>query len=132
MAELAGKTKVLLVEDNELNRDMLSRRLERRGFDVTTAVDGEVAVRIAKTLLPDVILMDMGLPGMNGWDATRMLKSDEPTRHIPVIALTAHALSLDRDQALAAGCDAFETKPVEIERLLEAIRKLVEKRGPRS
>jgi CheY-like chemotaxis protein len=132
MPSVDGIIKVLLVEDNELNRDMLSRRLQRRGYEVTTAVDGEIAVRISKDLLPDVILMDMGLPGMNGWDATRLIKSDSVTRHIPVIALTAHVMSLDKEQALAAGCDAFETKPVEIERLLDAIRGLLKQRRQRS
>jgi CheY-like chemotaxis protein len=117
--------RILLVEDNELNRDMLSRRLKRRGFEVLTALDGENAVQITTDLKPDIVLMDMGLPGMNGWDATRVLKGDVETKDIPVIALTAHAMSADRDQALAAGCDAFETKPVELDRLLETIHRLV-------
>jgi two-component system cell cycle response regulator DivK len=99
--------RILLVEDNELNRDMLSRRLQRRGFEVLTALDGENAVQITADIKPDIVLMDMRLPGMNGWDAARILKSDEKTRNVPVIALTAHAMSADREQAFAAGCDAF-------------------------
>ena len=126
MPEAQGTTTILLVEDNELNRDMLSRRLKRRGFEVITAVDGELAAQITGDVLPDVILMDMGLPGMNGWDATRMIKSDSRTKHIPVVALTAHAMNLDREQALDAGCDAYETKPVEIDRLLETIRRVID------
>jgi CheY-like chemotaxis protein len=118
--------RILLVEDNELNRDMLSRRLQRRGFEVLTALDGENAVQITADIKPDIVLMDMRLPGMNGWDATRVLKNDENTKNIPVIALTAHAMSADCDQALAAGCDAFETKPVELDRLLATIYSLVD------
>lgn len=119
-------TTVLLVEDNELNRDMLSRRLVRRGFTVLTAIDGETAIQFSREVMPDLILMDMGLPGMNGWDATRAIKRTPATSAIPIIALTAHALTADRDRALAAGCDAFETKPVELERLLNTIRLLLE------
>jgi CheY-like chemotaxis protein len=118
--------RILLVEDNELNRDMLSRRLQRRGFEVLTALDGENAVQITADIKPDIVLMDMRLPGMNGWDATRVLKNDENTKNIPVIALTAHAMGADCDQALAAGCDAFETKPVELDRLLATIYSLVD------
>jgi CheY-like chemotaxis protein len=125
MAESSRPAKVLLVEDNELNRDMLSRRLVRRGFEVVTAVDGEAAIQQTKEIKPDLILMDMGLPGLNGWDATRRIKANPDTYAIPVIALTAHALKADREQALAAGCDAFETKPVELERLLTTIRNLL-------
>ena len=125
MTDSGVKTKVLLVEDNELNRDMLTRRLERRGFRVVPALDGEAALNVARESNPDLILMDIGLPGMNGWDATRLLKGDPETRKIPVIALTAHALSSDREEAIAAGCDAFETKPVEIDRLLRTIVKLL-------
>lgn len=116
---------MLLVEDNELNRDMLTRRLQRRGFQVITALDGEGAIRAAREEKPDLILMDMGLPGVNGWDATRKIKENPETRHIPVVALTAHAMHGDRDQARQAGCDAFETKPVELERLLNTIRSLL-------
>lgn len=125
MAESSRPAKLLLVEDNELNRDMLSRRLVRRGFDVITVVDGEAAIRQTNEIKPDLILMDMGLPGLNGWDATRRIKANPETRAIPVIALTAHALRTDREQALAAGCDAFETKPVELDRLLNTIRNLL-------
>jgi CheY-like chemotaxis protein len=125
MAESSRPAKVLLVEDNELNRDMLSRRLVRRGFEVVTAVDGEAAIQQTKEIKPDLILMDMGLPGLNGWDATRRIKANPDTHAIPVIALTAHALKADREQALAAGCDAFETKPVELEQLLTTIRNLL-------
>lgn len=125
MAESPRPARVLLVEDNELNRDMLSRRLARRGFDVVTAVDGEAAIRRTNEIRPDLILMDMGLPGLNGWDATRRIKANPETRTIPVIALTAHALKTDREKALAAGCDAFETKPVELDRLLNTIHNLL-------
>lgn len=125
MAEFTRPTRVLLVEDNELNRDMLSRRLTRRGFHVVTAIDGEGAIQLTDESKPDLILMDMGLPGMNGWDATRKIKANPETRAIPVIALTAHAMSADREQALAAGCDAFETKPVELDRLLATIQDLL-------
>ena len=116
---------MLLVEDNELNRDMLTRRLQRRGFQVITALDGESAIRVANDEKPDLILMDMSLPGINGWDATRQLKENPETRHIPVVALTAHAMHGDREQASQAGCDAFETKPVELDRLLNTIRSLL-------
>jgi CheY-like chemotaxis protein len=125
MAESSRPAKLLLVEDNELNRDMLSRRLVRRGFDVITAIDGEAAIRKTNEIKPDLILMDMGLPGLNGWDATRRIKANPETHAIPVIALTAHALKTDREQALAAGCDAFETKPVELDRLLSTIHNLL-------
>jgi CheY-like chemotaxis protein len=121
-------TKVLLVEDNELNRDMLGRRLQRRGFEVLTAVDGESAIEITRQSKPDLILMDMGLPGINGWDATRILKNDVETRAIPIVALTAHALNADREQALSAGCNAFETKPIELDKLLSTIQFLLSQR----
>ncbi len=117
--------KILLVEDNELNRDMLSRRLIRKGFEVVMAVDGEVGVQMAQTELPDLILMDMSLPVLDGWGATRRLKADAATRRIPVIALTAHAMSDDRAQAIDAGCDDYDTKPVELERLLGKIQTLL-------
>ena len=123
-------SKILLVEDNELNRDMLSRRLVRHGFEVVTAVDGESAIRIVREAIPDLVLMDMSLPGINGWDATRIIKSSSDTSAIPVVALTAHAMSSDREEAFAAGCNGFETKPVEMDRLLATIRGLLaERRG---
>jgi CheY-like chemotaxis protein len=118
-------TKVLLVEDNDMNRDMLSRRLMRRGFEVIFAVDGQHGVDLARSEKPDIILMDMSLPVMDGWEATRRVKSDDATRHVPVIALTAHAMSGDHDRALAAGCDDYDTKPVEIDRLIGKIERLV-------
>ena len=111
--------KILLVEDNEMNRDMLSRRLIRRGFDVVIAVDGAQGVDMAVSESPDLILLDMSLPVMNGWDVAQTLKADTGTRHIPIIALTAHAMGGDREKALDAGCDEYETKPVEFKRLLE-------------
>jgi len=117
--------KILLVEDNEMNRDMLSRRLLRRGFDLVYAGDGIEALLVAKRDQPDLILMDMSLPEMDGWDATRAVRADASIAHLPVIALTAHAMSGDRERALAAGCDEFETKPVEFDRLLEKIQQLL-------
>ena len=117
--------KILLVEDNEMNRDMLSRRLIRRGFEVVIAVDGQQGVDLAGTVAPDVILMDMSLPVIDGWEATRRIKADPATRDIPVIALTAHAMSGDREKALAAGCDDYDTKPVDIERLLPKIQRFL-------
>ncbi len=111
-------TKVLIVEDNELNRDMLSRRLMRQGYEVIMAVDGEQGIQMALKEYPDLILMDMSLPKMDGWEATQKLKSEASTKHIPVIALTAHAMAEDRDKALQAGCDDYDTKPVELPRLL--------------
>ena len=118
--------KILLVEDNEMNSDMLSRRLTRKGFDVIVAVDGVEAVALAASDGPDLILMDMSLPGMDGWEATRRVKAAPETNHIPVIALTAHAMSSDREKALEAGCDDYDTKPVELERLLGKIERLLE------
>jgi CheY-like chemotaxis protein len=115
--------RILLVEDNEMNRDMLSRRLARNGFEVVVAVDGGQAVTMASAEKPDLILMDMSLPVMDGLEATRHIKAAPSTRSIPVIALTANALVEDRERALAAGCDDFDTKPVELPRLLEKIRK---------
>ena len=117
--------KILLVEDNEVNRDMLSRRLAKRGFEIEVAVDGSEGVEKARNGSPDLILMDMGLPVKNGWDAVRELKADEATRAIPVVALTAHAMSGDREKALEAGCDEFETKPVRLPQLIEKIEKLL-------
>jgi len=120
---------ILLVEDNEMNRDMLSRRLVKRGYDVALAVDGEQGVAMARAAPPALILMDMSLPGIDGWEATRQLKAAPETRGIPVIALTAHAMAGDREKALAAGCDDFDTKPVELTRLLEKIEALLARRG---
>lgn len=117
--------KILLVEDNEVNRDMLSRRLERKGFEVVLAVDGQSGVEMAQTEAPDLVLMDMSLPVLDGWEATRCLKANTATQRIPVIALTAHAMSGDRDKAIEAGCDDYDTKPVEILRLLGKIEALL-------
>jgi CheY-like chemotaxis protein len=117
--------KILLVEDNEMNRDMLSRRLERKGYQVVLAVDGQSGVEMAQTQAPDLVLMDMSLPVLDGWEATRRLKAAPATQHIPVIALTAHAMSSDRDKALEAGCDDYDTKPVELTRLLDKIEALL-------
>ena len=116
--------KILLVEDNEMNRDMLSRRLERKGYQVVLATDGASGVEMAQTHAPDLVLMDMSLPVLDGWEATRRLKADAATQHIPVIALTAHAMSSDRDKAIEAGCDDYDTKPVELPRLLGKIEAL--------
>lgn len=118
-------SKILLVEDNEMNRDMLSRRLMRRGYEVVLAVDGEDGLALAGSERPDLILMDMSLPILDGWEAARRLKSDPATAPIPIIALTAHAMSSDRDRALEAGCDDYDTKPVELPRLLEKIESLL-------
>jgi len=117
--------KILLVEDNEMNRDMLSRRLQRRGFEVLTAVDGESGLALTKSETPALVLMDMSLPGIDGWEATRQLKADPATSAIPVIALTAHAMAGDREQALAAGCDDFDIKPIDLDRLLAKIEALL-------
>ena len=122
-------TKILLVEDNEMNRDMLSRRLERKGYQVVLAVDGEGGVEMATSEAPDLVLMDMSLPVLDGWEATRRLKAAPATRHIPVIALTAHAMFSDRDKALQAGCDEYDTKPIELPRLLEKIEALLAAAG---
>lgn len=117
--------RILLVEDNEMNRDMLSRRLERKGYTVTCAMDGQEGVAKARAERPDLILMDMSLPVLDGWAATKQLKADDGTRAIPVIALTAHAMAEDEARAREAGCDDYDTKPVELERLLEKIQKLL-------
>ncbi len=117
--------KILLVEDNEMNRDMLSRRLARKGFDVATAEDGQRGVEMATSENPDLILMDMSLPVIDGWEATRRIKGAADTGKIPIIALTAHAMQSDREEALAAGCDDYDTKPVELPRLLEKIERLL-------
>jgi len=117
--------KILLVEDNEMNRDMLSRRLARRGFDVAIAQDGEQGVAMAQTDGFDLILMDMSLPGIDGWEATRQLRAQAATQDVPIIALTAHAMAGDRERALAAGCNDYDTKPVELDRLLGKITALI-------
>ena len=116
---------LLLVEDNEMNRDMLTRRLERKGYSVIFAQTGEQGILVARSETPDLILMDIHLPGINGLETTRLLKNDAATRHIPIIALTAHALITDREQAFEAGCDDYETKPVEFRRLTDKIDKLL-------
>jgi two-component system cell cycle response regulator DivK len=118
-------TKVLLVEDNEMNRDMLSRRLIRRGFQVVFAMDGQQGIDLARSERPDVILMDMSLPIIDGWEASRRLKADDATRSVPVIGLTAHAMSGDREKAIEAGCDDYDTKPVELDRLIGKIERLI-------
>ena len=121
--------KILIVEDNEMNRDMLSRRLSRRGYIVVTAHDGEQGLAAAQSENPDLVLMDMSLPVMDGWEATRRLKSDPVTRAIPVIGLTAHAMTGDREKAITAGCDDYDTKPVELPRLLGKIESLLGRSG---
>jgi len=122
--------KILLVEDNEMNRDMLTRRLERKGYQVVAAHDGGQGHDLAHSESPDLILMDMSLPVMNGWEVTRLLKSEEATRHIPIIALTAHALATDRAKAIEAGCDDYDTKPVDFGRLQEKISNLLLEKKP--
>jgi two-component system, cell cycle response regulator DivK len=117
--------RLLYVEDNEMNRDMLSRRLQRRGFEVLIASNGEQGVAMAAAEKPDLILMDMSLPVLDGWQATRQLKAAPDTRRIPIIGLTAHAMATDRDKCLEAGCDDYDTKPVELGRLLEKIERLL-------
>jgi two-component system cell cycle response regulator DivK len=121
--------RILLVEDNEMNRDMLSRRLVRRGYTVPIAVDGQQGLEMATSEKPDLILLDMSLPIIDGWEVAKRLKSDDNLKAIPVIALTAHAMSGDRERALAAGCDDYDTKPVELPRLLEKIEALLAKTG---
>jgi two-component system cell cycle response regulator DivK len=124
-------TKILLIEDNEMNRDMLARRLAKKGYEVTVAVDGEQGVALAQSEAPALILMDLSLPVLDGWEATRQLKAAPATRSIPIIALTAHAMSGDRERAMEAGCDDFDTKPIELGRLLEKIEALLARRpGP--
>jgi two-component system, cell cycle response regulator DivK len=121
--------KILIVEDNEMNRDMLSRRLIRRGYQIVMAVDGEGGIAAATTEKPDLILMDMSLPVIDGWEATRRLKAEPSTRAIPVIGLTAHAMAGDREKVIAAGCDDYDTKPVELPRLLQKIEALLRSDG---
>jgi two-component system cell cycle response regulator DivK len=118
-------SRILLVEDNEMNRDMLSRRLTRRGFEVVIAVNGQEGVEMTQQQSPDIVLMDMSLPVLDGWEATRRLKAAEETKHIPIIALTAHAMAGDREKTLDAGCDDYDTKPIEFQRLLEKINTLL-------
>ncbi len=117
--------KILLVEDTEMNYDMLSRRLIRKGYEVVLAVDGQQGVEMAKSEAPDLILMDMSLPVLDGWEATRRIKAEPSTKSIPVIALTAHAMTSDREKALAAGCDNYDTKPIEFPRLMEKIEGIL-------
>jgi CheY-like chemotaxis protein len=119
--------KILLVEDNELNRDMLSRRLTKRGYEVSIAVDGAEGVAMTRSTLPDLVIMDMSLPVMDGWSATAELKADPVTRPIPVIGLSAHAMAGDRDRAMKSGCDDYDTKPIELDRLLGKIEALLDK-----
>ncbi len=119
--------KILLVEDNEMNRDMLSRRLQRKGHEVLVALDGIQGVELAQSQIPDLILMDMSLPVLDGWEATQQLKAASQTKDIPIIALTAHAMAGDREKCLQAGCDDYDTKPVEFSRLLGKIQALLEK-----
>ena len=120
--------KILLVEDNEMNRDMLSRRLERRGYTVVMAVDGQQGVDMARSEQPDLILLDMSLPVIDGWEAARRLKASPTTARVPIVALTAHAMSGDREKALAAGCDDYDTKPVDFPNLLAKIDALLARR----
>lgn len=122
--------RILIVEDNEMNLDMLSRRLSRQGFQISAAIDGAQAVALAASAAPDLILMDMSLPVMDGWEATRVLKADAATRAIPVIALTAHAMSGDRERAMAAGCNDFDTKPVDLARLMDKIARALLPKEP--
>jgi two-component system, cell cycle response regulator DivK len=123
-------TKILLVEDNELNRDMLSRRLQRRGFEVVNAVDGQEGVEMAHSEAPELILMDISLPIMDGWEAARKIKTSPKTRATPIIALTAHAMVGDREKSLEAGCDDYDTKPIDFQRLLQKMKTLMEKKTP--
>ena len=122
--------KILLVEDNEMNRDMLSRRLIRKGYEVVVGMDGQQGVDLASSESPDIILMDMSLPVIDGWEATRRVKAAPETSAIPIIALTAHAMASDREKALDAGCDDYDTKPVELPRLLEKIERLLGNAAP--
>ena len=124
--------KILIIEDTENNRVLLTRRLKSRGYDIITAEDAEKGLLLVEVERPDLVLMDVGLPGMNGWDATRQLKSNPATKHVPVIALTAHAMDGDREKAMAAGCDEYEIKPIDFNRLFEKIDRLLAQRpqGP--
>ena len=127
VTEVGNAPTILLVEDNEMNRDMLSRRLKRSGYKVIIAVDGSEGVSLATTAKPNIILMDMSLPVLDGWEATKQLKANNNTKHIPIIALTAHAMSGDREKALNSGCDEYDTKPIEMPRLLDKITTLLNK-----
>lgn len=127
LEEVTAMAKILLVEDNEMNRDMLSRRLGRRGYSVIPAVDGGQGVDLARSEQPDLILMDLSLPVIDGLEATRLIRSFPDTSHVPIIALTAHALSSDRDRAIEAGCDDYDTKPVELDRLLSKIESQLQR-----
>ena len=118
---------ILLVEDNEMNRDMLSRRLQRKGFEVAMALDGRQGVEMAQAAPYDLILMDMSLPEVDGWEATRLLRAAPATKTVPIIALTAHAMAGDRDKAIEAGCDDYDTKPIELDRLLGKIQALLDR-----
>ena len=121
-------TTILIVEDNEMNRDMLSRRLERKGYAILIAIDGQIGIEVARSDAPDLILMDMSLPVVDGWEAARRLKADDALKHIPIIALTAHAMANDREKAIEAGCDDYDTKPIELPRLLAKIEMLLPRR----
>ena len=118
-------SKILLVEDNEMNRDMLTRRLERKGFEVVIAINGKAGIEMASSSNPDIILMDLSLPVIDGWEATRQIKADSTTQSIPIIALTAHAMAGDEKKALEAGCDDYDTKPIDLQRLLQKINNLL-------
>jgi CheY-like chemotaxis protein len=124
-----GMARILLVEDNEMNRDMLSRRLVRQGHTVLLAADGAEGIAKARDEAPDIVLMDMSLPVIDGWEATRRMRAEEATRHLPIIALTAHAMAGDREKAMAAGCDDYDTKPVELARLTGKISALLARGG---
>lgn len=127
MTENSPPKKILLVEDNEMNRDMLSRRLQRQGFEVAIAIDGQEGLDMASSFVPDLILLDMSLPIYNGWEVAQKLKEAEKTKKIPIIALTAHAMAGDKEKALEAGCDDYDTKPIELPRLLQKIQELLSK-----
>ena len=122
---MGSKTKILLVEDNEMNMDMLKRRLVRKGFEVITAVDGEESIKMVNAESPDLVLMDVSLPGMDGWEATELIRANDSTKNIPIIAITAHAMTGDRERASEVGCDDYETKPIDFARLLEKIGNLL-------
>lgn len=128
-AKMAGMTRLLLVEDNDMNRDMLTRRLQRRGFEIVVAGDGEEGIAQAKAVRPDLILLDMSLPVVDGWETVRRIKKDASTRRIPVLGLSSHAMPGDRDRAVEAGCDDYDTKPIDLDRLLAKIATLLESRG---
>ena len=122
---MGPKAKILLVEDNEMNMDMLKRRLVRKGFEVITAVDGEESIKMVNAESPDLVLMDVSLPGMDGWEATELIRANDSTKNIPIIAITAHAMTGDRERASEVGCDDYETKPIDFARLLEKIGNLL-------